>query len=936
MNGPDHPSPSAPARLIGRERDLEFIRTHLTGSAVHGTALLLTGEAGIGKSALLDVVAARARSEDTRVLRANGVQFETDVAYAGLNQLLVPLFDSLDLLEDGHREALRIAVGIGGGPPPGRLLISTAALLLLRRIAADTPLLVIVDDLPWLDRATASVLGFVARRLVGSRVTFLAASRVISDGFFQSSGLTEYRLEPLDGASSAALLARAHPGMPLALRRRIAAEAHGNPLALAELPAALDRERRTAPTAVLPPVLPLGERLQTLFAARVADLSGASRELLLIAALEGTGDLSVIEAAAGGRSAVELLEPAERDGLVTISAGARRLSFRHPLIGSAVVARATAADRRRAHRALAAVLGDQPERRAGHLGEATTSPDETVAGLLEHAAHLRLGRGDALGAVTALTRAAGLSPAPADEGRRLAEAAYIGADAGGELADASRLLAGARRADPTARESLHAAAASALLLINQEGDVGTAHRLLTGAIEAGGHGYDASDDALVEALFTLITLCWYSGDPGTWPPVLRALDRLTPAPPDLLWVCAQTFGDPARTGHRALAPLDALLTDIGDDPTRVVRVGIGCVYLDRLADVREASLRLVEQGRAGTAPVRRHVAALMHLCLDFQQAGRWDEAVRLAGEGLALCAEHGYRFFECKFQFVQALVAGARGDAEACDALSEEIVRWAVPRGAHGARVLALHARGLAALGRGDFETAYRHTSVITPAETFALYQPNALNCALDLVEAAARTGRPAEAAARAAAVRASSMARLSPRFHMLVLACEALTTSDDAALDLFERALALVEPADRPFDVARVRLLYGERLRRRRATGRAQEQLLLASKTFEELGAAPWAARATAELRACGHATAAGPRQGRGALTAQEWQIASLAASGLTNKQIAERLFLSHRTIGTHLYQIYPKLGIGSRAALPDALAALRPEETGPGRPVR
>ncbi|WP_240528926.1 helix-turn-helix transcriptional regulator [Streptomyces humi] len=179
-------------------------------------------------------------------------------------------------------------------------------------------------------------------------------------------------------------------------------------------------------------------------------------------------------------------------------------------------------------------------------------------------------------------------------------------------------------------------------------------------------------------------------------------------------------------------------------------------------------------------------------------------------------------------------------------------------------------------------------------------------------------------------------MARLSPRFHMLVLACEALTTSDDAALDLFERALTLVEPADRPFDVARVRLLYGERLRRRRATGRAQEQLLLASKTFEELGAAPWAARATAGLRACGHAAAAGPRQGRGALTAQEWQIASLAASGLTNKQIAERLFLSHRTIGTHLYQIYPKLGIGSRAALPDALAALQPAEPGPGRPVR
>ncbi|MGW0856939.1 response regulator transcription factor [Streptomyces sp. NPDC002690] len=560
----------------------------------------------------------------------------------------------------------------------------------------------------------------------------------------------------------------------------------------------------------------------------------------------------------------------------------------------------------------------------------TTSPDETVAGLLEYAAHRRLGRGDALGAVAALTRAAVLSPSPADESRRLAEAAYVGADVGGGLVDVSRLLAGARRAAPTTGDSLHAAAASALLLINQEGDVGTAHRLLTAAIEAGGHGYDASDDALIEALFTLITLCWYSGDPSTWPPVLRALERLTPEPPDLLRVCAQTFGDPARTGHRALDVLDALLADIGEDPTRVIRVGIGCVYLDRLADVREPTLRLVEQGRAGSAPARRHVAALMHLCLDYHHAGRWDEAVRLAGEGLDLCREHGYHFFDCKFQFVQALVAGSRGDTATCEALCEEIVRWAVPRGAQGARGLALHAGGLSSLACGDFEAAYRQLAQITPPEPFADHQPIALDCVLDVVEATVRTGRADEAAVRTAALRASSVARLSPRLHMLVLACEALTASDDEALALFERALSLAETADWPFDVARVRLLYGERLRRRRVTREAQDQLVLASKTFEELGATPWAARAAAELRASGHTPSNSAQRGRGALTAQEWEIATLAATGLTNKQIAERLFLSHRTIGTHLYQIYPKLGISSRVALHDALAALKLEDVG------
>ncbi|MFF4836713.1 AAA family ATPase [Streptomyces sp. NPDC001315] len=929
MSDPDHPARPAAGRLIGRDKDLEFIRTHFNGSAVHGPALLLSGEAGMGKTALLDAVAVEARRQGGRVLRASGVQFEADISYAGLNQLLVPLFDSFDLLDRSHRDALRVAVGIGSGPPSNRLLTSTAALMLLRLIADDTPLLLVVDDLPWLDRATTSVLGFVARRLIGSRISFLAASRVTSDSFFESSGLTEYRLQPLDEVSSVELLARTHPEMSLAVRRRVAAAAYGNPLALVELPAALEAEQRTA-LAAMPSVLPLSERLQALFASRVADLPDPSRSLLLIAALEGTGNLAVIEAAGAGRAVIDDLEPAERDRLVAISAPSRRLSFRHPLIGSAVVAQAAASDRRQAHQALAAVLTDQPERRAWHLGEAATGPDETVADLLEQAARRRLARGDALGAVAALTRAAGLSPASADESRRLAEAAYIGIDASGELADASRLLAGARRADPTAQESLYAAAASALLLINNEGDISTAHRLLVGAIEAGGHRWDASDDALIEALFTLITLCWYSGDPQKWPPLFRALDRLTPKPPDLLWVCAQTVADPARTGHRALEALDALLADVGQEPTRVFRTGIGSLYPERLADVREASLRLVEQGRAGTAPALRHLPALLHLCLDYHNVGRWDDAVRLAGEGLVLCEEHGYRFFACKFQYVQAIVAAARGDAETSTALSEEIVRWAAPRGAHGAQVLAFHTRGLNALGAGDFEAAYRHTTALSPPGTLAPYCPQAMASTMDLVEAAIRTGRRAEAGAHAAAMRESAMPRFAPRLNMLVLACEALTTPSDDAFALFDQALSQAEPGRWPFDAARIRLFYGERLRRRRATKEACEQLAQALKAFEELGAAPWVTRATVELRASGHRTSATAQPGKGALTAQEWQIATLAATGLTNKQIAERLFLSHRTIGTHLYQIYPKLGINSRAALRDALAALDLEDVG------
>ncbi|MEV7077933.1 AAA family ATPase [Streptomyces sp. NPDC093516] len=933
MNDLDGSGRPAPARLIGRDGDLAFVRSHLACCPAHGATLLLTGEAGIGKSALLDLLADEARREGVCVLRAGGVQFEADTSYTGLNQLLVPLFDTFDQLDPSHRDALRVAVGIGTGPPPSRLLVSTAALLLLRRTAQRTPVLLVVDDLPWLDRATTAVLGFLTRRLAGSRVTLLAAARLPFD-CAEVGSFTAHRLAPLDDASACALLARTHPGMTHALRRRIATEARGNPLALRELPAALEREQHTPP----PTVLPLGERLQALYSSRVAELPPTSRELLLLTALEGTGDLSVLQGALkttalGGTDVVETLEPAERDRLVTFSHPARRVTFEHPLIGSAVVALATTADRRKAHRMLAAALVDQPERHAWHLGAAAAGPDETVADLLEQAARTRLARGDALGAVAALTRAADLSPTGAGRSRRLAKAAYIGSDAGGELSDAARLLAGARHADPGSRRSLHAAAASALLLINKEGGIDTAHRVLVCAVESGDHHYDATDEALVDTLFTLIMICWYSGDPEKWAPLFRALDRLTPAPPDPLWVCAQTFADPARTGDRALGLLDTLLDGIDGadaDPTLVVRLGTCSYYPDRLASSRQASERLVEQGRAGTAPVRRYLAALLHLCLDHHQTGRWDEALRLADEGLDLCERHGYPFFSCKLQFVKALVAGARGDTATTAALAEEIVRWAAPRGAHGAQALALHVRALGALSDGNFESAYRHTCALSRPGTLPAFLPQAMAAAMDLVEAAVRTGRTAEAAAHAAALRDSAMPRLSPRLHLTVLACEALTTPTDAALVLFDRALSLVGPDDWPFETARVRLYYGERLRRRRATREAREQLALACDEFTRLRAAPWVRRAEAELRVATRATATLPGRSGGPLTAQEWEIATLAATGLTNRQIAERLLLSHRTIGTHLYQIYPKLGIGSRAALRDALAALALEGAG------
>jgi DNA-binding CsgD family transcriptional regulator/tetratricopeptide (TPR) repeat protein len=893
-------------------------------AAQDGGAVLVTGDAGVGKTALVDVVAAQARQRGVRVLRAAGTEFEAALSFAGLNQLLHPVLDQLHELDDTDQRALRMALGLAVGRASDELAVSNATLRLLAALADDQRLLVVVDDVNWLDRASSAVLAYVARRVGGTRVALIATMRSGERTPFERGGLATCELQPLSEAEAMALLQARFPSLTLHARGRLRAEAAGNPLALLELPIALNLRR--ARSAALPRVLPLTERLEQVFASRLDPLPPESREALLLAVLDGTGDVAVL---APRGAATDTLAAAERARLVYIDDTTGRLVFHHPLIRSAVIQRSTGAERRRAHQLLAERRLNDPERQAWHLAEAAVAPDERVAALLQHVAHQHLRRGDAGGAIAELLRAAELSPSGEGRSIRLAEAAYLGATVNGDLKLVPRLMEEARRSDPERAGALAGAVAGAYHLLNDDGEIELAHRLLVGAIESVPDPTDASNKQLHEALYNLLVICFFGGRTELWEPLHAALRRLDPGPPELLAILVQTFGDPVRADAAMLGRLDRQIHELRTEPTpaRAVRVAIAAAYLDRLGGCRAPLRRVVEVGREGGA-ITSAIEALFLLGNDAYFSGRWDELEALTGEGLALCDEYGYTLLSWPGLFLRALLAAARGETETARELADDMTRWANPRGAGSIKNYAAHVQAILALGQGEYEAAFRHAATVSPAGALPPHVPHALWLAMDLVEAAVRSDRGAEAAAHVEALRREGVAQLSPRRALATEAAEAMTAPDDVKRARFEQVLGGADVQRWPFEHARVELAYGEHLRRARVTGEARVHLMHALDGFRLLGAQPWMDKAASELRAAG-ASVGRPAPAAGvSLTPQQLEIAQLAAQGLTNKKIGERLFLSHRTVATHLYQLYPKLGITSRAALSDALAQLAEDE--------
>lgn len=915
------------AALVGRGAELERIRA-LLGD---GGALLVRGTAGIGKSALLDAAAGIARERGMRVLQVAGVQSEARLPFAGLHALLRPVLAHADALPDPQREALLSAFGMSVDAAPDRFLIALAALELLSETASHAPLLLIVEDSHWLDAATADALAFVARRLDDDRVTLVAALRDdgapdvdparMSQGL-ADAGWPELFLDALDDDAAAALLDRAAPALDPRRRARILAAARGNPLALVELPHAPADEMLPLSRAVMP----LTARLERTFAARALGLPAATRILLLVAATND-GDTLGEALEAGSEVAGHALDLADLTPAIDarlVEADGLALRFQHPLIRSAIQQAAPLAQRHQAHRALAAALTAQPDRQVWHRVACATGPDEALAGDLEAAAERAQRRGAADVALAALERAAQLTADPFRRGVRLLRTTELAAELGrtDTVADAIAATSGLDLA-PAERTRL-----VWLRELYDEHEWSGATRLDAFAdIAEQMLDVHLPEEANKALLTVAVRVHWSNADDEIRHRILAIADRL-PLPADHpARIALLALVDPETRGAEALSVIARHAISPGDDPGLLRLLGSAATAVGAFdlapAFLTGAVAGLRRQGRLGLL-----AQAQVSMAWSAVHTGAMRVGLPAAAEAARLSDETGQPRWRAVAQFAHATLEGLRGDEERSEALVAAAEATLIPMGANPLLALAALARGKTALAAGRHSNAFDELRrVFDPNDT--AYMPYVRPWGLaDLVDAAVHAGRADEVRP---IVRAQEpIARLSrmPQLTVALDFARPLLASDEDAGAAYQAGLD-GDLATWPLMRARLLLAYGAWLRRRRRVAESRAPLRAAGEAFEALAIPTWAERARQELRASGETTRRRVPDARDALTPQEVQIAEMAADGLTNREIGQRLYLSHRTVGSHLYRIFPKLGVSSRAELG---RALRPP---PGAPV-
>jgi DNA-binding CsgD family transcriptional regulator len=911
-----------PPDLLGREPELEQLHRPLDQLSDGGTAILLSGEPGIGKTALLTEVAARARERGVRVLTATGVESEAQIPFAGLHQLLHPLLSRPDELPPTQRDLIWSALGLNDLPPPPPFRTALAVLELLVEAAAERPLLIAVEDVHCLDQPTWDVLSFLGRRLEADPIMLVASCRngpAEQELLSTTTGFTQILLEGLSEEAAGALLDTHCPGLAPAIRAQVLQEALGNPLALVELPTHADRVDKDG---ALPAWLPLTTRLEQAFAVRMAGLPAATRSLLLVAALDDGDTIDEILAAGsrmvGSPLGLENLVPAVEARLIT--ADGSTIRFRHPLVRSAVGQGASLTQRHAAHAALAAELRAETYRQVWHRAAANTGPDEKLAADLEAAADRATRRGAVASAQAALEAAARLSEDPQARGARLLQAAESAFQLGRRDA-LVRLLHEAESIDlDESQQTRLAWFRETLLATTWSGD----HQIAGFVRIANLMRQHGDTDRALDALRTVSMRCWWSSTESKTRAKLRSAAELIDVPPDdprMLEVLS--LAAPDELGAVLLDRLDKVAAEVGD-PEQLHMLGVAANSLgafDRAAPLLgSAAIGLRAQGRLGILARTLLSDACASLNL-----GRPDIGRSAAEEAERLAVDTGQPLWRVAAQAVGAALAARRGELVLAETQAAAAETALLRVGAHPLLALVQLARGIASLGAGRYGEAFDHLSRIYDPGDVAHHTNLGSWAVADLAEAAVHGGRQPEVRPLMDELEPLLAMTRSPVLRINHLYADVLLTDDDDAEAAFDAALA-VDHTAWPFQRARLQLAYGVWLRRKRRAAESRGPLRTAVGTFQAIGATPWLERARQELRASGETLRRHDERLVDQLTPQELQIAQLAAEGLTNREIGDQLYLSHRTVGTHLYRLYPKLQVTSRVQLRKVLAELSP----------
>jgi DNA-binding CsgD family transcriptional regulator/tetratricopeptide (TPR) repeat protein len=875
--------------------------------------LVLRGEPGIGKTALLEAIESSA--DGMRVLRCVGIEAEHELAFAGMHQLVRPCLDLIDRLPAPQAAALRSALGLSADAVEDRFLVSLGLLSLLAEYGEQGPVLCLVDDAQWLDRPSAEALAFAARRLEAEPIAVVIAAREGDSQRFEAPGLPELRLAGIPDSDAAELVrGRLGRDLPPETLSVIVGAAGGNPLALLEMPAGLTPAQLEGSAPIVGPPGARGA-VEAEYRSRVGALPEPAQRALLVAAADELGDAAVVGRAAealGG--SLEDLGPAAEAGLVTVD---DRVEFRHPLIRSAVYRSASRDERRRAHEALADVIED-PSRSVWHRAAITDGADEELAAELETAGQQAVARGAQVTAAAAFERAADLSDDPARRAARLSHAAGTSVEAG--RMDAA--LALVERARPLSSDPRQLAPLEMVRSVEamRRGSPLESHSLTMAAgTGLAAHNPDQARTMILWSLFAATQGGWAERVVGDVHAALGAIDG---------------GGDPELQGY-GLALLDGLEAvvdgrieaavehfdevDRHADALKSVPVATMPVYVllvrGEFAEQCEVIARQLAEARAHGAAIG--LAGALSILGGAQVFDRrLRPAVASVDEGLQYARQFGYLNDETGLLALRARIAALQGREDAAREDAAEAMRRSLANGIGWATINARLALAELELGLGNAAEALAQLDQLDRG----LIPPIWMMAVPDLVDAAMRVGEPDRAVEAVEAYADWAPVSRATRVHATLGRVRAQVANDGDPERLFKEALDLHRLEASPFERARTELAYGEWLRRERRKTDARAQLRNALDTFAGMGTALWAERARGELEATGETARKRDPSTVDDLTPQELRIARLVAGGATNRDVAAQLFVSPKTVEYHLRKVFMKLGVKSRVELAGA----------------